>query len=165
MTFDTSAAQTTAPTGSMIGATFTARPSMITMSAFLPGVSDPVRSASPATCAPPIVAHPSTWREVMRSGDGVFPSRSACQASRCFRPRSEPRIERIWVNWSAGAVVATSDDRPIGRPYWLAVQPGAQPWPIWISICGANETLPPESRASAHSSSVKCEAWTYVVFG
>ena len=37
LTFEMSAAQTTAPTGSMIGATFTADPSMITMSAFLPG--------------------------------------------------------------------------------------------------------------------------------
>ena len=40
----------------MIGATFTADPSMITMSAFLPGVIEPVRSAMPATFAPPIVA-------------------------------------------------------------------------------------------------------------
>ena len=54
LTFETSAAQTTAPTGSMIGATFTADPSMITMSAFLPGVSEPVRSAMPATSAPPM---------------------------------------------------------------------------------------------------------------
>ena len=82
-----------------------------------------------------------------------------------MRPRSEPKIACIWVNWSDDAVVATSDDSPIGMPYSRAVTAGAQPWPIWISICGANETFPPESRTSAHSSSVKCEAWTYVVFG
>ena len=64
------------------------------------------------------------------------------------------------MNWSDGAVVATSDERPIGRPYSMAVTAGAHPWPIWTSICGANETFPPESRASAHSSGVKCEAWT-----
>ena len=69
------------------------------------------------------------------------------------------------MNWSADAVVATSDERPIGTSYSTALAAGAQPWPIWISICGANETLPPESLTSAHSSSVKCEAWTYVVFG
>jgi hypothetical protein len=69
-----------------------------------------------------------------------------------------PRIECIWVNWSAEAVVATSDERPIGTPYSRAVTAGAQPWPIWTSICGANETLPPESRTRAHSSSVKWEA-------
>ncbi len=56
-TFDTSAAQTTAATGSMMGATLTALPSMTTMSAYFPGVSDPVREAMPATVAPPIVAH------------------------------------------------------------------------------------------------------------
>ena len=144
----------------MIGATFTADPSMMTMSAFLPGVSDPVRSAMPATSAPPSVAHDRTWREVMSPGDASRPSRFASQASWCLRPRSEPKIARIWVNWSDGAVVATSDDRPIGRSYSRAVTAGAQPWPIWTSICGANDTLPPESRASAHSSSVKCEAWT-----
>ena len=77
-----------------------------------------------------------------------------------MRPRSEPKIERIWVNWSDGAVVATSDDRPIGMLCARAVTAGAQPWPIWTSICGANETFPPESLASFHSSSVKCEAWT-----
>src|SRR5215510_13674442 len=164
-TFETSAAQTTAPTGSMIGATFTAEPSMITMSAFLPGVIDPVRSAMPATFAPPRVAHSRTWRDVMRSGDAVRPSRSVSHDSWCFRPRSDPKIARIWVNWSDGAVVATSDDSPMGSPYWVAVQPGAQPWPIWTSIWGANETFPPESAASFHSSSVKCEAWTYVVLG
>ncbi len=60
LTFETSAAQTTAPTGSMTGATFTADPSMMTMSACLPGVSEPVRSAIPATCAPPIVASART---------------------------------------------------------------------------------------------------------
>ena len=65
-----SAAQTTAPTGSMIGATFTAFVSMMTMSAFLPGVSEPVRSAMPATSAPPIVAQRRTWREVIRPGEG-----------------------------------------------------------------------------------------------
>ena len=47
----------------------------------------------------------------------------------------------------------------------MAVRAGAQPWPIWSSICGANETFPPESRTSSHSSSVRCEAWMYVVFG
>ena len=133
---------------------------MITRSACLPGVIDPVRSSMPATFAPPRVAHSSTWREVISPGDACSPSRSASQASWCLRPRSEPRIECIWVNWSADAVVATSDDSPIGTSYSSAVTAGAQPWPIWTSICGANDTLPPESRTSAHSSSVKCEAWT-----
>ena len=51
----------------------------------------------------------------------------------------------------------------MGTLYSTAVTAGAQPWPIWISIWGANDTFPPESRTSAHSSSVKCEACTYVV--
>ena len=109
---------------------------MITRSAFLPGVIEPVRSAMPATFAPPSVAHARTWREVISPGDGWSPSRSASHASWCLRPRSEPRIACIWVNWSAEAVVATSDDSPIGMPYSSAFTAGAQPWPIWISICG-----------------------------
>ena len=60
-TLEMSAAQTTAPTGSIIGATFTADPSMMTTSVF-PGVSEPVRSEIPATSAPPIVAHESASR-------------------------------------------------------------------------------------------------------
>ena len=96
----------------------------------------------------------------MRPGDASSPSRSASHASWCLRPRSEPKIERIWVNWSDGAVVATSEDSPIGTLCASAVTAGAQPWPIWTSIWGANETLPPESPTSAHSSSVKCEPWT-----
>ena len=46
---------------------------MMTMSACLPGVSEPVRSAIPATSAPPMVAQPRTWRDVMRPGDGRQP--------------------------------------------------------------------------------------------
>ena len=58
------------------------------------------------------------------------------------------------------AVVATSDESPIGTSYSTAVTAGAQPCPIWISICGAKLTPPPESLTSCHSSSVRCEAWT-----
>ena len=102
----------------------------------MPGVIEPVRSAMPATLAPSMVAHASTWREVIRSGDASSPSRSASQASWCLRPRSDPKIARIWVNWSDGAVVATSDESPIGMPCARAFTAGAQPWPIWTSICG-----------------------------
>jgi hypothetical protein len=50
-------------------------------------------------------------------------------------------------------------------PSLSAVAAGAQPWPICISICGASDTFPPESATSFHSSSVRCEAWMYVVLG
>ena len=115
-TFEVSAAQTTAPTGSMTGATFTAEPSMITMSAFLPGVIDPARSAMPATFAPPRVAIARTWRDVMSLLSGSFHSRFWSQATSKRRARSDAKIARICVNWSDGAVVATSDERPIGTP-------------------------------------------------
>ena len=48
-TLDTSAHSTTAATGSMIGAMLIALASRITTSACLPGVSEPVRSSTPAT--------------------------------------------------------------------------------------------------------------------
>jgi len=67
----------------------TAWPSMITRSAFLPGVMEPVRSAIPATLAPSRVAQRRTWRTVMRSGVATSPSRSApTSGSRRTRLRS-----------------------------------------------------------------------------
>jgi hypothetical protein len=66
----------------------------------------------------------------------------------------------IWVNWSDEAVVATSDDSPTGMPRFEAVWAGAQPWPICSSICGASDTLPPESCTSCHSSGTRCDEWT-----
>ena len=115
-TVEMSAAQTTAATGSMTGATFTAPPSMMTMSAFLPGVIDPVRSAIPATLAPSSVAQRSTCREVIRSDVGLLPSRSSSHDAWWRRPRSEAKMACIWVNWSAEAVVATSELSPTGMP-------------------------------------------------
>ena len=74
-------------------------------------------------------------------------------------------MQCICVNWSEGAVVATSDESPTGMPRCSAVSAGAQPWPIWSSIWGASETFPPESATMSHSSSSRCDEWMYVVFG
>ena len=80
------------------------------MSACLPGVSEPVRSAMPATSAPPIVAHDRTWREVMSPGDASRPSRSASHASWCLRPalRAEDRAH-------LGELVGRRGRRDVGR--------------------------------------------------
>ena len=100
----------------MIGATLTAWPSMITRSAFLPGVIDPVRSAMPATLAPSSVAQ----LEDLARGDEVGRRRRARRGlvprAWCRRPRSEAKIACIWVNWSDDAVVATSELSPTGMP-------------------------------------------------
>jgi len=50
---------------------------------------------------------------------GSFHSRFSSQAISKRRARSEAKIDRIWVNWSDGAVVATSDDKPIGTHYFM----------------------------------------------
>ena len=95
----------------------------------------------------------------MRSEVGVLPSRSSSQVAWCRRPRSAAKIACIWVNWSDDAVVATSELSPTGMPSLSAFCAGAQPWPIWSSICGASDTLPPESRTICHSSSNRCDEW------
>ena len=115
-TLEMSAAQTTAPTGSMTGATLTAFVSMITRSAFLPGVIEPVRSAMPATLAPSSVAQRRTWRTVIRSGVAVCRRGPRPTPPGAGAPRSEAKIACICVNWSDEAVVATSDDSPTGMP-------------------------------------------------
>ena len=71
----------------------------------------------------------------------------------------------ICVNWSADAVVATSEERPTGMPCFSATCPGAQPCPICSSTCGATDTLPPDEATMSHSSSSRWHEWMYVVFG
>jgi hypothetical protein len=129
-TLDTSADSVTAAAASMTGATFIARASSSTMSARLPGVSEPVRSSSPATCAPLSVAIWSICRAVsIVSGTGSF----ACHATALTRARSAPKAARIWVNMSPGTVVTTSIDRLGRSPYSIAFMMGGQPCPIWTS--------------------------------
>ena len=52
-------------------------------------------------------------------------------------------------------VVTTSMDRLGRSPYYIDLSTGGQPWPIWASIWGAMETVPPLSASSRHSSSVR----------
>ena len=155
-TFDTSAQSTTAATGSITGATFSAVASISTTSACLPGLSVPTLSSSPATCAPSTVAACSISRAVSTS----FGTCSlGSYFSSCTRARSVPKADRIWVNMSPGTVVTTSMDRLGRRPSRSALSTGGQPCPICTSTCGATEMRPPLSLTSCHSSSLKWQQW------
>ena len=125
---------------------------MTTTSACLPGVSEPVRSSSPATCAPSRVAIRSMSSAVsIVSGIGV----SWSQQTALTRARSAPKPARIWVNMSPGTVVTTSMDRLGRRPNLRALLIGGQPWPIWVSTWAAIEIVPPVSATRCHSWSLK----------
>jgi hypothetical protein len=75
------------------------------------------------------------------------------------RARSQAKAARIWVNMSPGAVVTTSIERLGRSPCSSDLSTGGQPWPIWASIWGAIETVPPLSATSRHSSSVRWQQW------
>src|SRR5690606_22685523 len=106
-TLETSAHSVTAATGSFTGTMLMSRASMSTTSAFLPGVSEPVRSSTPATYAPLMVAISSICRAVsMVSGTSLL----ASQHTALTRARSAPNAARISVNMSPGTVVTTSID-------------------------------------------------------
>ncbi len=151
-TLAVSALRTTAPTGSTIGAVPGADPSITTTSACLPGVSEPVRSSSPATCAPSRVAIVSRSRAVSASaGSGS----SLAQTESFDRHRSAENAQRISVNMSPGTVVTTSIERLGRKPWARAFMIGGQPWPICISTWGATEIVPRLFATSSHSSSLK----------
>ena len=96
-TLEMSAAQTTAPTGSMIGATLTALPSMITMSAFLPGVSETGPIVDPGDLRAAEGRPRSTWREVIKAG-GRSPSRSRPRPPGAGAHARSAKTACIWVN-------------------------------------------------------------------
>src|SRR5215216_2619508 len=125
-TLDTSALLVTAATGSITGATLRAVASSTTTSACLPGVSEPVRSSTPATWAPLMVASSSIWRAVSMSS-ATSPSLPASQPAALTRARSQAKAARIWVNMSPGAVVTTSMDRLGRSPYSIDLSTGDQP--------------------------------------
>ena len=125
---------------------------MTTTSACLPGVSEPVRSSTPATCAPSRVAIFSMSVAVSMSS-GIGMSRS--QQTALTRARSAPNAARIWVNMSPGTVVTTSIDRLGRSPNLRALLTGGQPCPIWVSTCAAIEMVPPVSATRCHSWSLK----------
>src|SRR5207248_116060 len=150
-TLDTSAHRATAATGSMTGATLSWRASMRITSARLPGVSDPVRCSTPATCAPLTVAISSSCRAVRLPSAGSL----RCHQIALLRARSAPKAARIWVNMSPGTVVTTSIDRLGRSPDSSAFTTGGQPCPICVSTWAAMDTVPPVSATSRHSSSLR----------
>ena len=112
-TFLVSAWWTTVETGSMTGYVLEWSQRITTTSACLPGVSEPVRSSSPQTRAPSIVANSSTSRELRSSGSSSLP---AANAASCSSSRAEAKRNRICVNMSPGTVVTTSIERLGRRP-------------------------------------------------
>jgi hypothetical protein len=126
-TFDVSAKTTIVPIGSTIGAVLIAWTFNSTMSACLPGVSDPTLSSSAQARAPSIVANSSTSR-----CDSVGANASS-GVSVCAPIRSYTRAVRICVNISPGTLETTSTLSDGRTPRSRSLPVGGGPWPISIS--------------------------------
>ena len=92
-----------------------------TTSAFLPGVSEPMRSSRRSALAPPIVAQCATSSARNRLCTTVSPR--AC-ASRCSRERSADSVARMAENRSALHHTLVSIDSETGMPCLRSSQVG-----------------------------------------
>ena len=86
-----------------------------TMSACLPGVSEPVRSSSPHTRAPSIVANSSTWRVVSSAAPRCCPLRTLLVRDQAVRGPQEPHLREHVAGHGGYDVDAEAWSEPVSE--------------------------------------------------